>query len=135
MCKLPDMSKVSDLVGAPFEYGGRGPKSYDCYGLVKEVYARSDIQLQDYMTPCKKDDPFRFAKFARSIDDRLFQWKKIDKPLIGCVVRLKVFGYSCHLGIVTKYQKMYHAWDLSGGVIREDLKNWERRILGYYVYE
>src|SRR3990167_3147116 len=36
-----------DLLGKPFEYGGRGPDTYDCWGLCMEIYKRLGIQLPD----------------------------------------------------------------------------------------
>ena len=32
-------------VGKPYRYGGRGPDSFDCSGLVAYVYGRAGIKL------------------------------------------------------------------------------------------
>ncbi len=40
--------KIDDLLGKSFQYGGRGPLEYDCYGLVMEIYKRRGVSLPDF---------------------------------------------------------------------------------------
>lgn len=40
--------ELNDLLGLPFADGGRGPDSYDCWGIVREVYRRYGVTLPDY---------------------------------------------------------------------------------------
>lgn len=44
--RLPD-HLWADLVGLPFEIRGRGPHSYDCFGVLCEVYRRHGIIIPD----------------------------------------------------------------------------------------
>jgi cell wall-associated NlpC family hydrolase len=39
--------EVLDLLNKPYKLNGRGPDSYDCWGLVMEVYRRLGITLLD----------------------------------------------------------------------------------------
>jgi cell wall-associated NlpC family hydrolase len=42
-----------ELVGAPFEHGARGPRAFDCWGLVLELRRRLGLPLPpDFATGC-----------------------------------------------------------------------------------
>ena len=128
--------QADDLVGTPFEYGGRGPDSYDCYGLVKEIYKREGVELPDFIySKDVADDPLRYSFFEALMGGGKSSWTRIKGPKLGSVVHLQVFGYGCHIGVVSKYNRFYHAWQLSGGVTQERLEPWKRRVLGYYKYD
>ena len=51
----------SDLVGKPFKWGGRGPESFDCWGLVRFAFERA--------TGIQVEDPIEYAKDPRCGSD------------------------------------------------------------------
>ena len=121
------MRDFSDLIGVPFEMGGRGPKSYDCYGLVRELARRWDgVSLPDYTSPA---DAGRIsALFALEL--RL--WQSCERRP-GAVALIHIPGHT-HCGYVLDNLYMLHTWQASGGVVRERLFEWQRRIKGFYRY-
>lgn len=133
------MIDCSDLIGVPFEYGGRGPDSYDCYGLLSECHRKEGKKIPDYRSPtdlkaiseimlnekskwCKKWDrsdesPFTFA---------------IAQP--GDTLLLNVLGLTSHVGFVISETKFLHTWQGTGGVVVERTSRWKHRIFGVYTF-
>lgn len=120
------MAKWDDLVGVPFAYGGRGPDTFDCYGLVRELYARDGISIPDYTSPT--DGGLITAMMALE----LYLWEECA-PTPGAVVLFRVPGNS-HVGYLTSPTHFVHTWAESNGVLRERLSTWERRVRGFYRY-
>ena len=122
------MINVADYIGIPFEYGGRGPSKYDCYGLVMELYKRvHDVDIKDVKSPSE------LKKVAMMMSSDLHLWKQTEKRF-GAVVLFKVKGLVSHVGFVIHGDKFIHTWDKSGGVVIEKLADWEKRIIGFYEY-
>ena len=119
--QMPD---ISDLIGVPFDYGGRGPDSYDCYGLLMEMYKRAGITITDYGSSSLG------AEIVAMMLGRLDDWKEIEaKP--GCALLIKL-PLSMHVGFMLPHNKFIHTTKSTGGVTIERLRDWTRRILGYY---
>jgi hypothetical protein len=41
---------INDLIGAPYQLGGRSLSGIDCWGLVIEVYSRLGRQVPDFLS-------------------------------------------------------------------------------------
>jgi len=121
------MGDFHDLVGVPFQYGGRGPDALDCYGLVMECARREGIDLPDF--GCATDQPTIMAMMTASLP----QWRQIEKRH-GAIAFIRVGRYAAHVGYVFGSHFMIHAWEDSGGVSIVRLSDWEHRILGYFEY-
>ena len=121
------MADFSDLVGTPFEYGGRGPDSLDCYGLVMECARRDGVELPDFGHA--KDQPTIMAMMTASLP----QWRQIEKRH-GAIAFIRVGRYAAHVGYVFGPNHMIHAWEQSGGVTIVRLADWQHRIVGYFEY-
>ncbi len=115
---------VNDLMGAPFEYGGRGPERYDCYGLLMEMYKRSGLAIPDYGSSSQG------AEIIAMMLGKVNEWKEID-PRPGCTLLIKL-PMSMHVGFLLPHKKFIHTTKSTGGVTIERLRDWTRRILGYY---
>lgn len=122
------MVDLSHLVGIPFEYGGRGPHAYDCYGLVKECYRLArGIELPDFQSP--RDQGAQAAVGLLQLQT----WR--DAPRTpGVLVAFRIGRLTSHCGFLLDHDTMIHAWEKSGGVTIQRLTEWQRRITGFYDY-
>lgn len=126
-----DAVVIDDLIGAPFQMGGRGP-AYDCYGLVLECFRRRGVALPD---PFVSDVRVRDAKDW--ILAKLSGWAWVEGPAAGRVVELVPGqGVPAHVGYCLDAQQFVHVSADGVGVIvsRLDRAPWRDRIRGYYSY-
>jgi len=120
------MANVSDLIGVPFQYGGRGPDTYDCYGLLRELMRRDGTVIPDYLSPT--DAPRILAMFALGLS----HWQQAPcKPGTALLIQAGTFA---HCGYVLDSMWFAHTWEKSGGVVKERLDDWKHRIKGSYRY-
>ena len=122
------MLDYEDLVGLPFEDGGRGPDTYDCWGLVREMFRRQGKTVDDYNITAM--DAHTIAAQMRQDENR---WIRIDEPKEGCMVvfRLTPGCWANHVGICVGEGKFVHAY-LTTGVCVDRLRKWRSRIIGFY---
>ena len=136
------MIVYSDLIGVPFAYGGRGPDTYDCYGLVMELHRRQGLIIPDYRS---SSDTFLIAESMRqSIEQGVWKnkWLKQtahDVPSSadiadGDVLLLKIKGLPCHVGMSVGKDRFVHTWEGVGGVLTERTSLWKQRVLGIYTF-
>jgi len=119
----------AELIGIPFERGGRGPDSFDCYGLCMHIIERdTGIKVPDYGAP---EDQGRIQ--AVMVSSAMF-WKPIDYPKPGALVMFRTGRFIAHVGIVITDCRFIHTWEDSGGVVIERLDQWKNRIVGFYEY-
>lgn len=124
--------RVSDLIGAPFVDGGRGPEGYDCWGLVCEVFRRYGVELPDYKLCCYDSERF-FGLFCGELP----RWKRCEPPEIPSIMAIKLnFPVVNHVGVYVGDGKFLHAREKTGVVIeRVDTPQWRHRVEGFYVPE
>jgi cell wall-associated NlpC family hydrolase len=119
----------AELIGIPFETGGRGPDTFDCYGLCMHVVERdTGVRPPDYGAP---ED---FARIQALMVSSAVFWKRIPYAKPGSVVLLRVGRFIAHCGVVINDSEFIHTWEKSGGVVRERLQLWTDRIFGFYEY-
>lgn len=118
----------ADLVGKPFEYGGRGPDKYDCYGLLIEMNRRNGIVIPDFFSPTKLDE------ISVLLGEGKQQWERVPHARPGVAVALRVGRHIAHVGYMVDRALMLHAWSQSNGVMLEPLSNWDRKVEGFYRY-
>jgi murein DD-endopeptidase len=119
-----------DLLGKHFEYGGRGPDAYDCYGLCIELYRRMGIELPHYQSV---SDPAEIH--CRMADGRLRHITQIDRPEPGCFVMFSIRPpFVSHIGIVLEdCNRFIHIMQKSSVTVeRLDSVLWEKKIAGFY---
>lgn len=122
---------VSDLVGKPFAEFGRGPQSYDCYGLVLEVSRRLGRPFPDYGSL-----PAASEGAIRRIEERRGELSHVTAPDVGDVILMAVSapGRPDHLGIVTEPGWFLHALPRRGACLSR-ISLWTPFILGFYRAE
>lgn len=126
---------MNDLIGKQFQSGGRGPDVYDCWGLVREVYRRYEIELPDYSIA---------ADACQQIEDQIKaekvfgKWQQITEPEIPCLVLLQCHPeFVQHVGVYTGAGKFLHIrQEKEKGVVvnRLDDPIWKRRFRGFWKY-
>jgi cell wall-associated NlpC family hydrolase len=128
-----------DLIGVQFAYGGRGPDTYDCYGLAIELYRRLGKDIPDVRSPTELD------AIAHQVDLERHKWieiaKKPESDVIpfsalqpGRLIVLRVKGLACHVGFIHRPRKFLHTWEASNQVIQCELADWRSRITDVYEY-
>ena len=74
---MPSVPPYLDLLGIPFERGARGPDSFDCYGLAREMFRRAGVTVPDFTSPGTME---RAAELIASQSER---WRKVP---YGCLL-------------------------------------------------
>lgn len=122
-----------NLVGKRFEYGGRGPNTFDCYGLCMEVYKRLGRELPDYPTSfgdVKVDhDTYWFGK-------KNFVRLKTPEPF--CLITFMIYKpFVSHIGVVLEDCLRFINISYKRDVCIEflDSPRWRNRIDGFWRYE
>lgn len=115
-----------DLLGIPYQTGGRGPDTFDCYGLIRHLLSADGIEIPDYLSP---DDQRRVMAIFQS---ELRLWRPCAcRP--GAIALFRVPG-NFHVGYCLGNGRFIHTWQASGGVCIERLDHWAKRLIGYYEY-
>jgi cell wall-associated NlpC family hydrolase len=125
--------KIDDLIGKPFEPNGRGPDTYDCFGLFAELCHRRGVEIPVIESP---DGP---KDCAGSISASVAKpaWKKLDAPQPGCAVLIRFIPpYVSHIGMVLDCGARFIHTRQGAGVTVERLDSiaWRSRIAGYYSH-
>lgn len=125
-------------IGRPFAEKGRGPDSFDCWGLLKWIYGNDH--------PDRPHVP-GYEEFYDSTNDRdtlgrvIFEqrqarWREVETPQQFDAVLLRMRGVPMHVGVVTKPGYMIHC-ALGIGTVHEryDSLRWQNKILGFFRHE
>lgn len=129
------MLNSDDLIGAPFEWGGRGPDKYDCYGLLMEMWKRKyGVNIPDFQSPTGDSDiSTKMAETMAQVYSGMSDWVEVaPSPYVAVLFRVK--RYAAHIGFTLPYGRFIHTWDRSGGVVIEKINTWKDRTVGHYVY-
>lgn len=121
------MADFSDLIGVPFEYGGRGPDKFDCYGLVMECARRDGVTLPDFGFASDQ------ALVAAMMGATMPQWEAVEQQA-GAVVLFRVGRFVSHVGYLITPHHMIHSWEQAGGASIARLDDWKQRIVGFYKH-
>lgn len=112
----------------PYEEGARGPESFDCLGLLQDIYRQRGIVLPDWDRPESSKDN------AQAISEGANQWERIDSPEQWAAVAIAINGKTVsHVGIMIDQSRFMHTTKETG-VCVELIKSplWEKRIKGFY---
>lgn len=120
---------ISDLVGAPFAWNGRGP-AFDCFGLLLECSRRLGLDPPDYQAK-PNDGETNAAIVAAGLGDG---WREIARPTAGCAVLFR--GSEPHVGVMLAGERFLHTRERIGQAVVERLSHpfWSRSFAGFYEY-
>lgn len=139
-----------DLLGKRFEYGGRGPDAYDCYGLYMEIQRRRGVIVPDVNSPseaekihkivvgatlCGCPDVVAAEKAGGHAGPPLREFfRQIESPEPFCIVTFMVRPpFTSHVGtVLPDCTRFIHIMaKRSVAVERLDSDDWSRRIRGF----
>lgn len=120
-----------DLLGKEFEYDGRGPSKYDCWGLCIELYKRMGKVLPDAVSGRERD------KINEQVKEGIhkFDFKQVNTPEAGCLVALMIRPpLVSHVGVMLDHYRFVHITEGTNvSVERIDSPLWNKRVRGFYV--
>jgi len=119
-----------NLLGKPFQLGGRGPIYYDCWGICLEIGRRVGIEYPDDFTPLGTEEQDK--AICSGLDKDFI---KLEKPEPYCIVTFKVTPpFVDHCGIVLSDCKhfLHIMRGHSVAVQRLDHKILAKRLDGFY---
>ena len=115
-----------------FLHGGRDRNGWDCWGLLRVVYAeRFGIELESFSGDYAgaHDHLAIEGLFPTATSD----WVEVDIPREGDAVWMRVYGQPCHVGVWLEGPLLLHV--LTGSHTRIDRigsQAWQHRIKAYY---
>lgn len=122
------MANLAELVGTPFEYGGRGPDSFDCYGLVMHIMKeKHGLDIPDFRSVSDQAAIMAMAAVG------LQSWERTSERT-GSIAVFRIGRFISHCGYMLDDMRMIHTWDKSGGVVIERVDSWQQRTVGFYRY-
>ena len=125
---MSDFDKYADLIGRPFEIGGRGPDVYDCSGLAMEVARRNGVRLP------AKTSISSIEKMAEVIAREKSDYEECKcEPLCG--VAFHIMGPDAtHIGVVLEDGLHFIHTMKKAAVSIQRLSEWQHRIDGFFKY-
>lgn len=124
----------ADLLGKEFQYGGRGPDTYDCWGLCMEIYKRLGRALPDGISTREyMDINYQINSKIRNPQSEIF--REIATPQPYCLITFMIRPpYVSHVGVVLEDgMRFIHIMHKCSVVVeRLDTLSWQRRIKGFY---
>lgn len=125
---------VLRYMGKPFLRGARGPDSFDCAGILQDIYAQRGIfiELPGWGVGESLDDVSRVMDKAKN------EWVRLCAPEPWCAVAMRgPSGLVDHVGVVLDdSQRFIHTMEDCGVMVeRLDSMRWNQRIEGYYAWQ
>jgi len=120
---------VTELVGTPFKWQGRGDGGHDCWSLLREALRRLGRPVPpDYDTPTPES-----ATRAISANLQPPHWVHREVPEPGDVAMMSVRGTIHHTGLVTPYGILHTSRKLGAVIMSEStLRSCGYQRIEYY---
>lgn len=121
----------SDLIGKAFTPSGRGPLTFDCYGLVKCVLERNGMTVPDY--PSNEDAGSNAGMILAAMESG---WREVKVPEANCVVLFRMDRREgTHVGVMVDGERFLHALEKTGVCVEKvNSAMWKRRVIGFYKW-
>lgn len=119
---------IGNYIDLPFE-------QYNCWQLICKIYREHfHIQLPDYETEYRNHLDYRAIK--RLYERELYMdWRKVDKPVFGDCVAIKIKNQPWHCGLIVNETSMLHTEQKLWSVIEPfNSPMWHNNIIGFFHY-
>lgn len=112
---MRDASEINflALIGAGFEDRGRGPRRFDCWGLVMAVRALGGLHTPDY------DASYRDMQGAAACADdekRRNRFFQVGQPRVYDIVEFKPVEGNLHFGVMIDFHQFLEITNDGAGV-------------------
>jgi cell wall-associated NlpC family hydrolase len=134
------MRELADYIGCTFRHGGRGPGSFDCWGLVQVIYRdHYGITIPVDNSDIAADAIFRVAKAFRHQMLDTDTWTQLHTPETPSIVIIANHpdhpAFINHCGIYIGAGRFLQCLETPGVVsTRIDDPVWARKIRGFFRY-
>ena len=131
-----------------FEIKGRGPDTFDCWGLLQWIYAHDRYFLNEDGEKVAArvilpgyEEFYEDTKDRETLSQVIFEqrqerWREVTKPQQFDAILLRMRGVPMHVGVVTKPGHMIHcAHGVGTSHERFDSMRWREKGLGFFRYE
>lgn len=118
------MDSIEEFIGLPYD-------EYDCFKLTRLVYKKiNNLDLPEHFY----SDPLDHFHVSQVVSLHKWRYKKVQKPKLGDIILLRVYGVPSHLGIYIDQNRFLHTQKQTGSIV-DRLDKWEKRIVGFYRYD
>lgn len=131
--KLLAPQSQGGYLGAPFEWGARGPNTFDCWGLVLAIREKLNLETPDEWAQI--DNDFSYVTKTMMVEIQTSNWKQLSDPQHGCITMLSKNKAYHHAGIYTPWG-IFHTSKGFGAVIQElsTIKRNGYNLIHFYEY-
>jgi cell wall-associated NlpC family hydrolase len=121
----------TDLLGDPFLRGARGPHIWDCYGYVRELFARTGRVLPDF------ESPGTLEEIEHLVSNTVAgpRWRPLPIGTPGTLLTFRVDGAGAHVGFMLNNDRFTHCIEGEGVTTEKLTNNWRLRPMASYIYE
>lgn len=120
-------------VGIPYRFGGSSRDGADCWGLARlALRERFGVDLPE--VPHAEGGPAHLGAVAAAALP-MIATARVEAPLAGDLVLLRVFGHPCHVGLVVDEEGGYMLHTLGqhdSALERYTSARWAPRLEGFY---
>jgi len=133
MSLISEKPDLKDLIGRPYETGGRGPASYDCWGLCMAAAEKMGHRLPELEIPNDLDLRRKLVTVQRQA-----KFRRMAGPKAGSLALFRIIDdenqIRWHVGLVLfDTHKFIHTTEKMGANIsRLDRQPWKLFIEGFY---
>jgi len=118
---------AQNYIGLKYEKLGRGPESYDCWGIIIKVYKDVfGITLPDFLYTAD------IAGYIETVKNKKELFNKIESPETGDIVLMKIKTAPIHTGIYISPGFVLHGYNEITGIVFDKIANWQNQIEGFY---
>lgn len=124
MARLTSQDCFKEIIGTPYDL-------LDCWGVAINFYKLVyDYDLPQYYASAPNNTSVSNQLILSNMDD----FSETNNPEFGDLVLINLLGMPSHVAVYLSSKKMLHTSRVTGCMI-DNIKRWEKKIVGYYKVE